>query len=95
MEGRLDDTSEAIACRPHRDVTGQNVEPAEHHLAAVLEPDVRLETRGGALCGADPQLARVPGSPKQDAAGQSRRQACRTGNQSAGSAHAPDDDADG
>ena len=78
--GRLDDTSEAIACRPHRDVTGQIVEPAEHPLAAVLEPGVRLETRGGALSGADPQLARVPGSPKQDAAGQSRRQACRTGN---------------
>ena len=58
-------TSEAVACRPHRDVTGQIVEPAEHDLAAVLEPGVRLETRGGTLSDADPQLAQVPGSPSR------------------------------
>jgi hypothetical protein len=68
-----------MACGPHRAVTGQIVEPAEHDLT-VLEPGVRLETRGGTLSDPDPQLALVPGSPKQDAPGQSRRQACRAGN---------------
>ena len=70
--------SEAAACRPHRDVTGQIVEPAEHDLAAVLEPGVRLETRAGLFLTPIRSSLRCP-ARKQDASGQSLRQASRTG----------------